>query len=273
MKKSRLAINSVSTRHANLEEALAAYRRAGFKFVEFALSQVKEYMEEGHSVGDVRDMLNRYGLRCVGGFQRPVVCFGSARERKANHRLIAGNARLLSELGATTMVVGTDGPKDPGKVKDPVGDIARVFAALAREIKDTGVTMCIEFNWSPVVKSLRTAAEVARRSRAGNVGVLFDPAHYHCTPTKFDQINAETVPYIKHVHVDDMRDKPGELSNCNADRVLPGQGCLDLKAIFRTLEKHGYRGYYAIEMFNDKLWAMSPTAAARRMYKSLLPYC
>ena len=106
-----------------------------------------------------------------------------------------------------------------------------------------------------------------------NVGVLFDPAHYHCTPTKFDQLNAETIPLIKHVHVDDMRDKPGELSDCNGDRVLPGQGCLDLPTLCGQIETHGYQGYFSIEMFSDELWAMPAGEAAKLMYESLRYLC
>jgi 4-hydroxyphenylpyruvate dioxygenase len=105
-----------------------------------------------------------------------------------------------------------------------------------------------------------------------NVGVLFDPAHYHCTPTKFDQLTPENVATIRHVHVDDMSDKPGELSNCNSDRALPGKGCLDLKSIFGQLEKYGYKGYFSIEMFSEKLWAMPARKASKIMYDSLLPF-
>jgi 4-hydroxyphenylpyruvate dioxygenase len=273
MKKSRLAINMVSTRHAGLEEALAAYHGAGFRNVEVVIGQVREYMKQGHTVRDVRDLLDRYRMRCIGGFDCAVACFAKGERRRENHRRIVANARLLGELGAGTMVVGTDGPEGPGGTKDPVGTIAKTFAGLARRIQRTGVTLCIEFNWSPIIKSLRTAAEIARRSGMKNVGVLFDPAHYHCTPTKFDQINAKNVPFVRHVHVDDMADKPAELSNCNSDRVLPGSGCLDLKAVFRALERHGYRGFYSIEMFNERLWAMPAARAAKLMYESLLPFC
>jgi sugar phosphate isomerase/epimerase len=121
---------------------------------------------------------------------------------------------------------------------------------------------------APATSTCRTLH--VRRTRRPNVAVLFDPAHYHCTPTKFDQISAENVPFIRHVHVDDMRDKPGELSDCNADRVLPGEGCLDLKALIGRLEECGYAGYYAIEMFDERLWSMPAHAAAKEMYRSLL---
>jgi sugar phosphate isomerase/epimerase len=70
-----------------------------------------------------------------------------------------------------------------------------------------------------------------------------------------------------------MRDKPGDLSNCNSDRVLPGQGVIDLRAIIDRLESFGYAGFYSIEMFNEDLWRMPADVAARLCYESLLPYC
>jgi sugar phosphate isomerase/epimerase len=151
--------------------------------------------------------------------------------------------------------------------------IAETLGEVADRVKGTGVTLCLEFNWSPVVKSLRTAAEIARRAGRENIGVLFDPAHYHCTPTKFDQLSAANASWVRHVHVDDMSDKPGELSNCNSDRVLPGRGCLDLPALFGALEQHGYAGYFSIEMFSDELWEMPAEKAAQILYASLLPLC
>ena len=272
MKTSQLAINSVSTIRADLEECLAAYHAAGFQNVEFVLKHVKDYMALNHSVDDVRSLLDKYQMQCIGGFEVGVECFSPSEQREANHQRILENAKLLSALGAKTMVVGTDGPADPKSVLDPVAEITREFAIVAKSIKSTGITLCLEFNWSPIVKSLRTAAEIARKSRATNIGVLFDPAHYHCTPTKFDQIDERNVAMIRHLHVDDMNDKPGELSNCNSDRALPGKGCLDLKAIFKQIEKYGYTGYFSIEMFSEKLWSMPAKKAAKLMYDSLLPY-
>ena len=63
-----------------------------------------------------------------------------------------------------------------------------------------------------------------------------------------------------------MAAKPGELSDCNADRVLPGEGILDLPALIAVLERHGYAGFFSIEMFNADLWAMPAAEAAERCY-------
>jgi sugar phosphate isomerase/epimerase len=70
-----------------------------------------------------------------------------------------------------------------------------------------------------------------------------------------------------------MNGKPAELSNCNSDRALPGQGVLDLRAIYGAIEQHGYNGFFSIEMFSDELWSLPAHEAAQQMYDSLLTLC
>ena len=112
---------------------------------------------------------------------------------------------------------------------------------------------------------------VAKRSDASNVGVLFDPAHFHSTPSKTEHITAETAKWIKHVHVDNMPMSPAETTDCNTARLLPGDpaSAYDLVDLFGRFEKFGYKGNYAIEMFNDELWAMPPAAACQKMFAAM----
>jgi 2-keto-myo-inositol isomerase len=135
------------------------------------------------------------------------------------------------------------------------------------------VDIAVEFNASPVIKSLQSAVRMAQKADHPRVGVLFDTAHYHVTPTKLRDINEGSVRYIKHVHLDDMPDIPADLTHRDFDRVLPGEGVLDLPEIIAALEKSGYEGYFSIEMFSAKLWRLSAKEAARRCYESLLPLC
>jgi sugar phosphate isomerase/epimerase len=274
MKTAQLAINSVSTRHGDLEEALDAYAAAGFRNVEFVLPHVKDWLAQGRNLDDLRRLLSERELRPIGGFEAHVACFGDPESRHANHELHLANARLIHALGGGTMVVGTDGPPQP--LADPpaaLDSIAEALRALALQIEGLDVVIALEFNWSPVVKSLQSAVRVVEAADHPQLGVLFDPAHYYVTPTKFEHLTAATVRHITHVHLDDMRDLPGDLSNCNSDRVLPSEGVLDLPMLIGKLEEHGYRGYFSIEMFNDDLWALPAAEAARRCYHSLLPLC
>lgn len=271
MRREQLAINAVSTKQADLVEALDAYAMAGFRNVEWVLPLVHTWIDGGHTVADVQNMLKQRDQRAIGGFQTHVVCFGDGDAQRANHAIHLRNAKLIHDLGGGTLVVGTDGPPTPAI--DALDVVAHVLGGLAREIEGLDVQIAVEFNWGPLVKSLNSAVLVAQKVAHPQVGVLFDPAHYHTTVTKIEHLNAETVPWIKHVHLDDMRDKPGDLSNCNSDRVLPGQGILDLQDMIGRLEQHGYDGFFAIEMFNEDLWHLPAAEAARQCYQSLLPLC
>jgi len=270
MKTNQIAINSVSTKQADIEEALKAYNAAGFTQVEFVIPQVKQWMAAapGRTTKDVKALLDKYKLTCIGGFETTIQAFGDEAARKENHALHIANAKLLSEIcpGGSTIVVGTDGNEKNDL--DTLKAIGKTMRDVAAQFP-AGVKLAVEFNWSPVVKSLRSAAIVASAAASDRVGILFDPAHFHCTPSKFDDLTPAVVKQIIHVHVDDMRDKPGDRSNCNSDRVLPGEGVVGIKQLVERLEAHGYKGAFSIEMFNDDLWAMPAGEAAKKMYASM----
>jgi 2-keto-myo-inositol isomerase len=271
MKESQVAINSVSTRHADLVEALDAYASAGFQNVEFVLPHIKEWMKAGHSVEEVKKLLAERNLRSIGGFEASVECFSSPESQASNHALHLENARLIHELGGGTLVVGTDGPPQPSL--EALDTIAATIKTLASQIEDLQVNIALEFNWSPIVRSLKSAVLVAEKTHHPQVGVLFDPAHFYVTSTKMEQLTPNTVRWIKHCHFNDMQDKPGDLSNCNSDRVLPGTGILDLCEIISRLEWYGYNGYFSIEMFNEELWQLPAKRAAAKCYGSMIQYC
>jgi 2-keto-myo-inositol isomerase len=264
-------MHSLTTAHRDLEEALDAYSAAGFRHVEPYLPLVKAWLEDGHTVEQTRELLDSRGLQIIASSELAVECFHASDVLLPNLRANAANARLIAELGGGAMIVHTDGPEQV--TAESLDPIARALADLAEATEDTGVDIAVEFNASPVVKSLQSGARVAEKVDHPRVGVLFDTAHYHVTPTKLEDINEDSVRWIKHVHLNDMPDIPADLAHRDFDRVLPGEGVLDLPAIIGALERGGYGGYFAIELFNAGLWALPAKEAALRCYESLLPLC
>lgn len=271
MRLDQIAINSQCTAHRNLEEALDAYAAAGFRNVEPHLNLIRDWLQDGHTVGETRALFDSRGLRVVAGSQLEIVCFGSPDARLPNLKANVENARLIHELGGEVMIVGTDGPEQSSP--EALGAVAYAVRELAETAEDTGIEIAIEFNWSPLVRSLRSAVRVAEMADHPRVGVLFDTAHYHVTPTKLSDIRPDSVRWIKHVHINDMPDIPADLTHRDFDRVLPGEGVLDLPEIISALETSGYEGYFSIELFNAELWHLAAEEAARCCYQSLLPLC
>jgi len=271
MKAEQLAIHSLSTSHRNLEEALDAYAAAGFRYVEPYLPLVKAWMEDGHTMEQTRELFDSYGLRFIASSELAVECFHASDVLLPNLRANAENARLISGLGGSAMIVHTDGPEQV--TAGSLHPIARALLDLAEATEGLDVDIAVEFNASPVVKSLQSAVRVAEIADHPRVGVLFDTAHYHVTPTKLSDINKDSVKWIKHVHLNDMPETPADLTHRDFDRVLPGEGVLDLPEIISALERNGYEGYFCIELFNAELWGLPTKEAARRCYESLLPLC
>lgn len=272
MKTDQLVMHSLTTGQRNLEEALEAYAAAGFRHVELYLALIKAWMEDGHTVEQTRDLFDSYGLDLVGGSEAvPVECFHSPDVLLPSLRTHVENLRLIHDLGGTKMIVATDGPEQVAP--DSLGHVARALRAIGEATEGYEVDIGVEFNASPVVKSLQSAVRVSEMVDHPRVGVLFDTAHYHVTPTKFADINEESVKWIKHVHVNDMPDTPADLTHRDFDRVLPGEGVLDLTGIISELERHGYGEYFSIELFNSDLWQLPTEEAARKSYESLLPLC
>jgi len=88
--------------------------------------------------------------------------------------------------------------------------------------------------------------------------------------TRLEDLDEGSIPWIRHVHLDDMRNKPGELSYCSSKRVLTGEGILDLAALLGRIEANGHTGSFSIEMFNDDVWALPAAEATKRCHRSLL---
>lgn len=273
MNRTQLAINAVTTTLTaeNFADALAAYRAAGFTQLEFQLGQVKTWLDAGHTVDEAKALLDTNGLTLLGGFEIGLECFSSQEVQVANLAAQVENARLIDTLGGGMLVFGTDGPEGPVSLETlPV--VADRVKTLLAATADLNVTLGLEFNWGPVLKSLQTAVLVAKLVDDPRVGVVFDTAHYHCTATKFEDLTPDVVGTITLVHLNDMRDIPGDLSNCNSDRVLLGEGILPIQSILNALEQGGYTGPCSIELFNDDLWALTPQEAAPILYQNLLAF-
>lgn len=100
-----------------------------------------------------------------------------------------------------------------------------------------------------------------------NVGLLVDSFHWFTTGATVEDIAALGAKVV-YVHVNDAPDKPRD-EQIDNQRLLPGDGVIDLDAFFEGLNGAGYTGYVAVETFNKDLWAAGPEEAARRAAEAM----
>jgi 2-keto-myo-inositol isomerase len=64
---------------------------------------------------------------------------------------------------------------------------------------------------------------------------------------------------ISHYHIDDAAPGKAAGSQTDPDRVMPGDGQIDLKGEIEVLREIGYDGTVSLELFNSEWWEKDPS--------------
>jgi 2-keto-myo-inositol isomerase len=218
----RIACNGSTLGGIPLEAELEAAARAGFELVELRASKLATAVDPAR-------VLESNGLRAwsVNSLERA----GERDLREEARR----QASWAAACGAPYVVCV------PGGVRDGIEDALAVLAEICgRE----GAQLAFEFmgfDWS----AIRTLAD-ALRVHPGPV--VIDTFHWALGDGDLDALARCDPARIAVVHVNDA--PSGDLAALgDADRVLPGEGALDLEAFYATLGHIGYDGVYSVELF------------------------
>jgi 2-keto-myo-inositol isomerase len=251
----RLFLNASTLMHTPTARVLEAARAAGFAGVEARAERLLEHPEEGpetraaarpgevlnlNGVGLPLDERGRPDLGRLDGLLEP--------------RLRACEALGTRVLLAVPPVRAGLGAADRDAVRDAL-EHARARAAAA------GVSVWFEFLGLPdcPVNTPALAAETV--GPLPGVGLVIDAWHWHLAGAP--ALEGFPVDRLGVVHVNDAPDRAPE-TLADQDRLLPGEGAIDLARLARDLERLGYAGPYSVETFNPAHWAEDPAALARR---------
>lgn len=182
---------------------------------------------------------------------------------------MCGSIRRLAPFAPASVVVITGSPRgrDPRDARRIVVEGLREAARVAQEL---GVSLSIEPLRTDggldltIVSTLTETLELIAEVGAPNLDVAYDVYHLWDTPEILD-LTQRNAKMIGGVHVCDWREPP----RGTGDRLLPGDGTIDLPPIFAALEAGGFKGWYDLEIFSakslpDSLWKWPPAELVRR---------
>jgi len=257
----RLSICEFTTLTATFEEDLTAYRAAGIEGI-----GVCEFKLDDNSGQRLRES----GLRathCIPSVPSilPLPLMEGPAEPEQRVEALCASVRRLAELDPVCVVFLTG----PGEVDETVREGVR---AVADAGEAAGVRVALEPvhpSQAEAFSSVHTIPHALELIGSAPVGIMLDLWHIS-EPAAI----APHVDRIAGVHVSDRR----EPTRGHFDRVLPGDGVLDLAAAFRALRSAGYEGWYDVEIFSDNgvfgdalpdsLWDIDAKELARRARES-----
>jgi sugar phosphate isomerase/epimerase len=261
----RLSICEFTTLGASFEEDLAAYGAAGVEGI--GICEMK--LGEGAA-----ERLQESGLRathCVPAVPSilPLPLMEGPEKPEERVAALCASVRRLAELDPVCVQFLTG----PAGGRDDAREIVREgIRAVASAGEAAGVRVALEPmhpTQADAFSLVHTIPDALELIGGEAVAIMLDTWHV----SEPDGIEPY-VDKIAGVHVSDRR----EPTRSHFDRVLPGDGVLDLAAVFRTLEAGGYDGWYDVEIFSDdgtfgdafpdSLWDVDPGELALRARES-----
>ena len=273
MPERKFGICELSTFPAAFEDDLAAYSAAGADCISIFEGKLVEGRE-----AEQLEAFRASGLEASAAVTAvpsvlPLPRFPGPDDPEQRVEAILGGMRRLAPFEPTAFVCPT-GPAGERSDAEARAVLAEGLRALADESARLGIPVGLEpmstyeqEDWT-LVTTLGDAAALVDESGA-DVGLVFDTWHLWDTRDLADEIERYGDRVVA-VQVNDWRSS----TRSWCDRVLPGDGVIDLAVVLDAVEATGWAGSYDLEVFSDdgtfgnafedSLWRLPPEELARR---------
>ena len=235
----------------DLATQFAAAAAAGFDGVGLDVWSVDRHLENGGTVSQLTDALDRVGLRCV-----------ELQALVLNEEMppIARPPRFVELVEAFRPEIVMSGfPTTPNDA-----DID-AFRRAVDQVTVHGATVAVEFLPMMPIDSIAKTLDVVRRVD-GPIGVCVDTWHFFRGPDTWAELEALPAADLAYVQFNDALPLASDdlMSETLQRRTLPGEGEFELTRFCEIIRDKGYSGPVAIEIMSATLRAEGADEYARK---------
>ena len=212
-------------------------------------------------------------VRATAGIVRPKevltlngVALTVQADGRMDRRLIEDDLKprlqICQDLGAPYLLAIP--PRAPGLETRRAIPATRDALELARDRADRlGIRIAFEFLGFADCPINTPDIATATVDGIDGIELVLDSCHWHASGSQ--PLNSFPVERLALVHLNDAPDKPPREIE-DEDRVLPGEGVIQLKNLTAALASRGYSEPWSLETFNHAYWKQDPEDIARRGY-------
>ncbi|MCM3781842.1 sugar phosphate isomerase/epimerase [Neobacillus mesonae] len=243
-----------------VEEQIRIASEAGYEGIELWVKDIDAYLDSGGKLNELRRYIEDHGLDFTNAIAFWSWADESSEEREQGFKLAEKELHMLAELGCTAAAAPPF-----GNVKDvSLDDFASSFTKLAELARNIGVEPYLEF-WGKAkrLNCIKEAVYVAKVSGVKEAKILLDPFHMYTGGSELKDLQMWSGDGIGIVHVNDYPSNPDKEQIQDSDRVFPGDGISNTKAMAAELHRLGYSGYLSLELFKAEYGALSALETAK----------
>jgi sugar phosphate isomerase/epimerase len=145
-----------------------------------------------------------------------------------------------------------------------LSQVTRRYQDLLRIGREAGVRPTFEYiSFFGTASSLGEAWQVVQDAADDDATLILDAFHSWNTRSPLQLLRSIPGSRISHYHIDDAAAGIPAGQQTDPDRVMLGEGVIDLAAEIAVLREIGYQGRVSLELFNPQLWAQDPREVLR----------
>ena len=253
-------LNSSTIKPVPILDKIRIAAEVGYEAIELWHDDIDLHVAGGGSVDDVRKAVDDHGL------QVPTTIFlkGWFDTVGEPHRQALDECRRRMEqaaiVGATFCVGGP--PLNTGL--DYELGASNYSELLDVGINEFGVRPAMEYlGFAEQLNTIEDALEIISRSGHPQATIVLDPFHCFRGGGPIESIGRLGAAQVAISHFNDSPADPPREQQHDANRVMPGEGIVDLKLYCDQLRAIRYEGCLSLELFNRELWDQDPLEVAR----------
>lgn len=251
----KICFNQATTmKNSTLESDLTLCESAGYDYIEIRLDKLRDYLTS-HTVADLKEFFTNSRIKPYAFNALEFI----------NFRDEAGFADIMNglkfccdvgdEIGCHKVVIVPTFDVGNKTIKEIHNETVRVIHIMADYAAPRGMKLAFEFVGYPncSVNTFGQAFDIVEAVNRDNVGIVLDCFHFYSMRSSLADLRRAKKEHIFIFHLDDSEDLPVGAAR-DEHRLMPGEGAIDLPAIFQTLKDMGYGCMASVELFRPEYW-------------------
>lgn len=251
-------LNSSTIKPTPILDKIAIAAETGYAAIELWHDDIDLYLSQGGRLEEIRRAVDDRGLRV------PTTIFlkgwwdTTGAEYAAAIDEIKRRLHQSAVIGATYAIAGPP----LGRVDFEVG--AKNYARLLAIGREFGVKPIMEYlGFAEEVNTIEAALRVLEGCGDPDATTVLDPFHCFRGGGSIESIAKLRADQVAISHFNDSPAAPPREQQHDPDRVMPGDGIVDLKRYCALLRQIGFSGCLSLELFRRDLWEADPCEVAR----------
>ena len=253
----KFSLNSSTIKTSGILDKVKAAGDAGYDGIELWHDDIDAFVAAGGTVKDVCSALGDSGLAVPTTIHMKDWFQPAGADHVAAMDVAKRKLEQAAAVGAQFTVAGP--PR--GAADRQLGK--QHYRELLTLGEQFGVRPAFEYlGFVEDIKTIDDAIDIAVGCGHPNACVVLDPFHCHVGEGGFEAISKLTADQIAISHFNDAPATPAAAVQRDPDRVMPGDGAIDLQGYLQAVVATGYSGYLSLELFRPELWEQDPGQVA-----------